>query len=247
MTAKPRLIALNTVLTLSIFFIAWQARVKWDEARTERRASLNVPIRRATPPVLTPAPKPPTVEAAKYADVAAKNLFSKDRNPTVIVDAPKIEPPKVMPPLPVVYGVITLPSGTRAIMSEKSGAASRPVQTGDNIGDFKILAMDAIKVTFQWDGKPIERNFEDLVDHSGGSVASAAPAAAGPAAPPPSGPQLPPTAATAMGADTGTADAPTRACKPGENAPAGTVVDGYRKTGVMSPFGLVGCSWVLNK
>ena len=245
---KPKLIALNIGLAASIGLIAWQARVKWDDAQAERRASLNVPIKHVVPPPVTPVQKPPAVEAAAYAAVAAKNLFSKDRNPTVVVEAPKVEAPKPMPPLPVVYGVITLPSGTRAIMSEKSGIASKSVKVGDSIGDFKILAMDARKVTFEWDGKPLDRNFDDLVDHSGETVASSGSPAAGPAAPPaaPAAPAGPPTSA-ALGADSGTAEAPTKACKSGDNSPVGTVVDGYRKTGTPSPFGIMGCVWVLNK
>ena len=34
---KPKLIALNIGLALSIGLIAWQARVKWDDAQADRR------------------------------------------------------------------------------------------------------------------------------------------------------------------------------------------------------------------
>jgi len=244
MTAKPKLIALNLALVVALGLIAWQGHARWVEAQAERYTNLNVPIRHIIPPRALPEAKPEAVQAAKYADVATKNLFSKDRNPTVIIEAPKAELPKVMPPLPVVYGVWTLSSGTKAIMAEKSGAASKTVRAGDAIGDFKILAMDSSKIAFEWDGKTIERNIDDLVDHSGATAAAAGSAA--PAPPPPAGPAPPPTAA-ALGADNGTADAPTKACKPGEQSPLGTVVDGYRKTGVMTPFGVMNCNWVLNK
>jgi hypothetical protein len=242
MATKAKLIALNAGLAVALGVIAWQGHTRWLEAKAERRANLNLPIKRVTPPRPVPEAKPEAVQAAKYADVATKNLFSKDRNPTVVVDAPKVEPPKVMPPLPLVYGVLTLPSGTKAIMAEKTGATSKAVRPGDDIGDFKILAMDSNKVTFGWDGKTIERNIDDLVDHSGATVAPGA----GPAVAAAAAPAAPPTTA-ALGADNGTAEAPTKACKPGEQSPIGTVVDGYRKTGFMSPFGLVNCSWVLNK
>jgi hypothetical protein len=235
MAANSKLIAVNVGLVAALALIAWQGRVRWVEAQAERRANLNLPIRHIIPPRPVPEAKPEGVQAAKYADVATKNLFSKDRNPTVVVDAPKVEPPKVMPPLPLVYGVLTLASGTKAIMAEKSGAGSKTVHAGDTIGDFKILAMDSNKVTFEWNGKPLERNFDDLVDHSGATAAAAGGA-----------PAPPPTAAS-LGADNGTAEAPTKACKPNEQSPIGTVVDGYRKTGAMSPFGMVNCLWVLNK
>jgi hypothetical protein len=243
MAAKPKLIALNAGLALGLVLIIWQGRVRWNEAQAERRANLNLPVKRVTPPPMVPALKPVAVQAAKYAEVATKNLFSKDRNPTVVVEAPKVEAPKVMPPLPVVYGVMTLPSGTQAVMSERAGTASRPVHVGDAIGDFKVLAMDSRKITFDWDGKQLERTLDELEDHSAGAVAGAA---AGPAVPPPPAPSGPPTSVS-IGKEIGTPDAPARACKPNDNSPPGTIVDGYRKTGVASPFGVMGCSWVPNK
>ena len=242
MATKPKLIALNVGLVAGLGFIGWQGRVRWNEAQAERRASLNVPIKRVTPPPMAPVQKPEAVQATQYANVAAKNLFSKDRNPTVIVDPPKVEAPKVMPPLPVVYGVMTLSSGTTAMMAERPGAGSKPTRIGDAIGPFKVLAMDSRKVTFEWDGKPVERDLDDLVDHSGAAAAAAGAAARGPAAPPPP-PSGPPTSAV-LGKEMGTPDAPARTCKDGDNSPPGTVVDGYKKTGVATPFGMMGCSWV---
>ncbi len=248
MAAKPKLIALNAALAVGLVLIIWQGSVRWHEAQAERRANLNLPVKRVTPPPMIPAQKPDAVQAAKYADVATKNLFSKDRNPTVVVEAPKVEPPKVMPPLPVVYGVMTLPSGTRAIMSERPGAASRPVRVGDAVGDFKILAMDSRKITFDWDGKQLERTVDELEDHSGGAAAGAAGSvAAGPALPPPAPVVTGPPTSAAFGQEIGTPEAPARACKSNDNSPPGTVVDGYRKTGVMTPFGNMGCTWVPNK
>ena len=122
---------------------------------------------------MTPAPKPDAAPATKYADVATKDLFSKDRNPTVVIEPPKVEAPKPMPPLPVVYGVLGLPSGTKAIMAEKAGVASRSVHAGDTIGEFKIASLDPQNVVFDWDGKQISRKIEDLIDRSNGAGGSA--------------------------------------------------------------------------
>ncbi len=240
MAAQAKIVALNLGLAAALGLIVWQGTVRWNEAQAARRASVNVPVKRVTPPPMVPAQKPDTVLAAKYADIAAKNPFSKDRNPTVVVEPPKVEPQKVMPPLPVVYGAMTLPSGIRAIMADRSGSSSKAVRVGDTVGDFKILALDLHKVTFEWDGKPIERNMDDLVDRTG--TAAAAPASAkGPAAPPPSAAAL---TSKALGVEVGTSDAPARACTANETSPAGTVVDGYKKTGIDSPFGLMNCKWV---
>lgn len=248
MAGKTKLIALNVGLAAGLALIVWQGRARWNEAEAERHNNINVPVRRISPPPMTPAPRPEVVQATKYTDVATKNLFSKDRNPTVVVDAPKVEAPKVMPSLPVVYGVLGLPSGTKAIMAERSGGPSKSVHVGDTVGDFKILALDSKKVTFEWDGKPLVRNLDDLADKTGAAAAGApgvSVATSGPAAPPAPRPGSP--ASASMGADNGTPEAPSRACKAGDTSPIGTVVDGYRKSGVLSPFGITGCTWVQNK
>lgn len=246
MAAKPKLIALNAGLAIGLALVAWQGAATWKAAKEERRATVNVPVKHVTPPPMTPAKKPDNVQASKYADVAAKNLFSKDRNPTVIVDPPKVDPPKVMPPMPVVYGVLGLPSGVRAIMADHAGGQSKSVRAGDMIGDFKILALDLRTVKFEWDGRELDRNLDDLVDHSGPAAPAAAPS--GPAAPPPpaAASNAPPTSAV-FGPDISTPDGPARACKPGDNSALGTVVEGYKKAGVNTPFGLMGCRWEPNK
>jgi hypothetical protein len=245
---KPKLIALNILLVLALGAIVWQARSSWQQAQTKRRDNLSVKVTPLPAPPMTPAPKPDAVPATKYADVATKDLFSKDRNPTVVIEPPKVEAPKIMPPLPVVYGVLGLPSGTKAIMSEKAGAASRSVHAGDTIGEFKIASLDPENVTFDWDGKQISRKIEDLIDRSNGTVAGGAQsasvqpgmvAAAAPAAPTPpqnNGQQV----AAAPGKDIGGG---IHACVPGDTSPSGTVVNGYKKNSVPTPFGPT-CNWV---
>jgi hypothetical protein len=200
-------------------------------------------------PPVTPAPKPDPVPATKYADVAMKDLFSKDRNPTVVIEPPKIEAPKIMPPLPVVYGVMGLPSGTKAIMSEKAGNAGHSVHAGDTIGEFKIAALDPENVTFNWDGKQISKKIEDLIDRSNAPGAAGAqsaavqgganPNAAVRAAPPPP-PNNQPQVASAPGKEIGGG---YHACVPGDTSPSGTVSGGFRKNSVATPFG-PSCNWV---
>jgi hypothetical protein len=233
---KLKLFALNLILLLALGAIVWQARLHLREAKMTRRNNLNVKVTPAPPPPLTPAPKPEAAAAAKYADVATKDLFSKDRNPTVVIEPPKIEAPKPMPPLPVVYGVLGLPSGTKAIMSEKAGVSGRSVHAGDTIGEFKIASLDPQTVVFDWDGKQISRKIEDLIDRSGGA------APPGPAVQPagPSGPAKP---VANNGQPVAAGPGPGGTCVPGDNSPAGTVVGGMKKNSVATPFGTV-CSWV---
>jgi hypothetical protein len=246
---KPKLIVLNIALLLAIGAVAWQARVRWQATRIERLQNLNVAVKPVTLPPLEPAPGPDAAQPVQYADVATKNLFSKDRNPTVIIDPPKVEAPKPMPPLPIVYGVLGLPGGTKAIMAEKKGADSRSVKVGDAVGEFKIISLDTKDVVFDWDGKQISRKLDDLIDRSGGNTGAAGgapgpavqPAGPAVAAPAAANNQQPPIAASPGKAVAGQA---MRPCVQGDNSPNGTVVDGYRKTVTASPFGPIGCRWL---
>lgn len=248
---RPKPIALNGLLLCALAVVAWQARMRWEEAQTLRRTTVNIPVKPVAPPPLAAAPKPDAAVATRYADVAEKNLFSKDRSATVIIDPPKVEIPKPMPPLPVVYGVMGLPSGTKAIMSEKAGAPSTTIRSGDSIGEFKIAALDTQNVTFEWNGKQLTRKLDDLIDRSSsqtaatGGPAAAAAAPSGPAvarpAPPlaPAAPSRPATSAD-LGEST---TSMTRAIKPGDTSAAGSMVDGYRKTCITTSFGTQ-CQWV---
>ena len=243
---KPKLIALNLLLLLALGAILWQARIRWNNAKIRRENNLHVQVKPVPVPPSTPAPKPGAAQATKYAEVATKDLFSKDRNPDVVIEPPKVEKPKAMPPLPIVYGVLGLPSGTKALMAERAGAGSKPVHAGDTIGEFKIASLDPQHVVFDWDGKQISKNIEDLMDRSSAapppSVANGG-QAGGNAAPPP--PRVAaPTAAAAPGQEVPTAAGQSqRSCVPGDTSPAGTVVDGYRKNLTATPFGSI-CTWI---
>ena len=233
---------------LALWAIVWQARIHMRDASLKRQTVLSVKVTPAVAPAPAPAPKPDAPPATKYADVATKNLFAKDRNPNVIIDPPKIEEPKKMPPLPVVYGVLGLPSGTKAIMSEKAGGASRSVHAGDSIGEFKIAALDPQNVTFDWDGKQISKKIEDLIDRSspgGAGAASATGAQAGSAPAPAPRPAVAAPVAPGPGRDIDLGPGQSaRACVPGDPSPAGTVIGGFRKNVVQTPFGAT-CTWVM--
>jgi hypothetical protein len=260
---KTKLIALNVLLLSALLAVGWQAKLRYDEAQARRRAGLNVKV--VSPPVPPPAPvpKPDSPAAAQYGDVAQKDLFSKDRNPNIIIDAPPPQaPPKPMPPLPVMYGVMGLPSGVRALMAEKAGAASHPVRAGETIGDFKVLSLDAQNIVFEWDGKSVPRKVEDLMDRSttASATGQGGPAVASNGAPLRQTPvQLtqqeilnqppPPTAQPAssvppkLGIDIGAPGRPERSCTPDDTSPSGTVLDGFRKQVTNTIFGPQ-CRWL---
>lgn len=173
-------------------------------------------------------PKPELIDAGRYHDIVLKDLFSQDRNPTVTIDPPPTEKRKEMPPLPVVYGVLGLPSGTKAIMSERPGLASRSVHAGDVIGEFRIASLDLDNVVFTWEDKKVHGRTEDLIVRSSPSTHWAA---------------AKPTAPATQLQNDGQAGRSELPCVSGDKSPAGTVVGRYQKKSVSTPAGPV-CSWV---
>jgi hypothetical protein len=236
----PRLIALNLLLAAIVCATVWKGVAEWREAQALRRTTVNVVVKPASPPPITAVPQPETPVATRYVDVVKKNLFSSDRNDEIAIEPPKVEVPKPMPPLPVATGVMKLPSGAKAFMADKAGEPTRLVSVGDKIGEFKIVALDDRNVTFDWNGKQVQKNIDDLMDRSNRPSASAGPAASGPR---PAGAQAPPPPSPQGERSGTTLTATTKACKPGDTSPPGTVEDGYRKVVTPSIFGDV-CRWV---
>lgn len=245
---------MNLALLAGIAAVGWQAKMHWDEAEAKRNAVVRWKVKPVTVPPPAVVAQPEAASAVKYADVAKKNLFSKDRDPNVVIEAPKeIAKPPVMPKLPVVYGVMGLPSGVKAVMAEKHGESTAVVKTGDTVGEFKIVALNNKEVTFDWKGTAVKRSIDALLDRGesqapaggGSAVVARGPAIAADtnrsAAP---GPAV--KAEPGKGVEIGAAGGPAvRACAPGENSPAGTVVDGYTKVLQVTPFGNA-CRWVAN-
>lgn len=257
---KPAQVIAALALIVAAGAVVWHGHLVWreDEAKRQRLYAPVKPAPVAAPPAEV---KPETPQAVKYADVANKNLFSKDRNPTVVIDPPKPAEVKKMPSLPVLYGVLGLPSGTRAIMAEKRGEPSKPVRAGDTVGEFKVVSLDTRRVTFDWDGQQISKPVDDLIDRSAAAPGVAASPAAAPPAPSspaqaPAGGLAPVTSSNTAGAaastnvtspkigrEVGAPGVSVRGCVAGDNSPAGTVIEGYRKQIVSTPFGNQ-CSWI---
>ena len=177
-------------------------REQWLVENAHEQAVLKQAPRSVPPPPVTPVPAPKPLTASSYGDIAQKMLFAKDRNSIVIVEAPKVVPPKPMPPLPLFYGVMNLPSGPIAIMSEKANARHLGIHVGDTLGEFKVLALNTQQIQFEWDGKKITKNVSELIDRGAQNTAAApvpnaggAGAAAQPAVGTPSAPAPPPAVA----------------------------------------------------
>lgn len=232
---KRKLIFLNLLLAGLTLAAGWKLRQQYLADRQLTMTVRRNPVKPAPVPPAVAIPKPDPFTGVNYADVAQKNLFAKDRNPNVIVDVVAPPPPKKMPPLPIVSGVMGLPSGMTALMAEKAGASTHGVHVGETIGDFKLIAISREAVSFEWDGKRIDKKLEELVDHPAAPEAPAAanaantPSVAAPAAPAPK--------------NQATIGDNMKACQPGDKTPAGTVVDGYRNVREPTPFGEA-CRWI---
>ena len=234
-----KLLLLNLALLVAIVAAAWRLRQDWLIARAREQALANRQVTPLAPPPVIFSRPPEPVLAASYAEIAQKMLFSKDRNPNVVVE---VKPVKPMPPLPLLYGVMNLPDGATAVMSEKTGARHKGVRPGEKVGEFTLLAVSRDDITLEWDGKPMVKKIDELLDRAGPPQAvpdGGTPRPAAPAGPtsnqlgsaPPGKPEPGQQMNERM-----------RACQPGDDSPAGTVAGGFRKLVTATPFGSQ-CRW----
>jgi hypothetical protein len=242
-----RLVVWNFLLAVCATAGIYELRRQWIETQAQEQAVLLRKPAAAKVEVPNPPARPTPFQATSYADVSQKDLFAKDRNPNVEIPVPPPPPPPPpMPALPKVYGVLGLPSGPVAIMSDKPGAAQKKVRVGENIGDFKIAKLDSQHITLLWNDKTVEKSIDELLDRTAVPAAAAeAPRAAAPAAPTtvaPAGPPVPPQ----FGIEIGAPGNSVRACKSDDTSPAGTVLEGYRKSIENTPFGQA-CRWLQTK
>lgn len=245
-----RLILLNVLLLALIGVIGWQMRVTYLRSVEAQKKFLS-----RQPAVIPPAavvfpPAPPQTSASAFFQVAEQVLFSRDRNPTVIIEKP---PPKPMPAFPRYYGMMNFGAGPRVILASSSGGQQKSYVTGDAIGEFKIKTITSTGLEFEWDGKPVKASFSDMKDtqaqqaaEAAASRSSGAPASRAAATPLAETPK--PAAATSVGGG-GNVSRPgvelgggNRGCTPGDATPSGAVVDGYRKIITQTPFG-GNCRW----
>ncbi len=239
-----RLWVLNFVLLLAVGAATWRLREDWRAARLRERALFHQTVKPLLPPpVIFTKPAEP-VAATSYADIVQKMLFSKDRNPTVVIPVAPPPAPKPMPPLPLVYGVMNLVDGTTAIMSEKTGAKHRGVRLGEKVGEFTLVAVSRDDITLEWEGKEVTKRLEELIDRGGPAPApqDAHPAPTTGQTPAPA-PRPVPKGDAAPGADLGNGK---RGCNAGDTSPAGTESGGYRKKLYPTPFGDA-CQWEQEK
>lgn len=242
---RGRLFIINLLLLACIAGAAMELKKLLDETR-KREALV-----RSSAPVL-PSAKPVAAAAivekttpANYFDIAARLLFSRDRNPGV--EAPPPPAPPQIPAFPLAYGVLMIGDPPTVMLSEAKGKPQRGYRPGDRVGEFKILAVTGADVTFEWQDKKFTKTLGELADREASKLLAAAP-------PPPASDNAPSAAAakpvTTLGGGSsaskqgpGQVMTPTmKQCQPGDTAPDGAIVDGFKKINTATPFGFQ-CRW----
>jgi hypothetical protein len=234
---KLRLLDLALLVVAGLLY--WHLRSEWIGSRARDLALLHGALPATRVPGLAPLDKVNAVSAADFVDVATKNLFSKDRNPNVIVDPPPPPKEKPQPPFPVAHGVMLWDGVPPTIvLSEKAGGPQKGYHPGDTIGPWTVVSVDSSYADFEWDGKDFKKRIDELIDRT--PIVQAAPpsAAAQPAAAKPAQP-LSSNTRSGPGIDVG---AGLKACVADDASPDGTVVDGMKKIVTATPFGS-SCRW----
>ncbi len=239
-----KLIWLNLLLVAAVAGIAWKLRADWMAEQAREQA---IRTARVVPPKVVPVPVPAApspVTAGAYSDIANKMLFSKERNPTVIIDIPPAPPPKPMPPLPLLHGVMGLPSGMVALMSPDAKSPGKPIKVGEKVGEFELSSLTRDDISLKWEDKTVTRGVSEMI-YQGlekSSTTAGSPQQVASAAPASSTTTTPPPGSAKPSGDAGGAAEGFKVCTAGDTSPAGTVADGYRKVLTATPFGN-SCHW----
>ncbi len=253
-----RLVLLNLALLGLTAVLVWMLRTNWFGAQARERAVLD---RQVEPKKLLAPPSPPLakpVSPAEYLEVAGKMLFSKDRNPTVVLEVPPPKPEPPMPALPSYHGQMAIGEPV-AFLSTPAGA-QRSYHAGETIGDFKLISFDRETIEFEWHGKSVQRKVEELRPKEAAQAAAPQKPAAAAAAPSSGGNSGPVKPVTALGGSSGSTPGAktdntnddsimgpvqsdgTRSCVSSDTSPANTVQSGFRKNVIMTVVGAI-CSW----
>ncbi len=149
--------------------LAWVGAMHLYKQILQERQSEEAVLRRqviAGPsPSVESVPSPKPVRAADCNDIVAKMVFSADRNPRVVIEAPPPAPPRPMPALPVLRGLVDLGDGLSAVMSEGADGTEREYRQGEKIGAFTLSALSNAMIVLEWDGQMITRPVEEMLHH----------------------------------------------------------------------------------
>ncbi len=248
-----KLAFLNLLLVALLGAAGWQLRERWTETRSRQEAQLQRLIAQPPAPTVPVVEGVKPVEAASYSDVAMKMMFSKDRNPTVVVETPPPPPEIPIPTFPTVYGVMEMGGPITLFMSDGTSTAQKGYRPGDVVGPFRLVSATRNELVLNWKDKTFNKKLAELkpkADQPPAAAASTGSSGAVAQLPKPVAPDAPGGADEKLkkGQETLVKDgmidtgAVNRSCAPGDNSPPGTVQAGYRKVMRPSMFGQV-CYW----
>jgi hypothetical protein len=230
-----KLVLLNLVLTAVAVYAGVQWRNQWKAAKAREAAMLHKPVKPTPALKFDALPVSPPVLAAGYKEIAEKMLFDRERNSNVPIELPPpAPPPPPMPALPRYHGTLNLGDGLSTILSENPASAHQEIKPGQKIGQFKLVDVNTVQITFEWNGELVRRRLDELTDRTFVTSASADSRSA--SAPPP-----PVQIKSATGPGESTAFG-FKTCNPNDNMADGTVVGGFRKVSIPTPFGNA-CRW----
>jgi len=235
-----KLIALNIVLVLVAIYAGVLFHSQWQAAKAREAELRNAKVKPANVGRLEPLPNAGAVLATTYQDVAMKNLFHPSRNPNIPPVVPPPPPPKPpMPMLPKYYGTMNIGDGPMALLSVTAGAPANAVKPGERIGAFKLVDINTVDITFEWNDEIVRRTLDQVTDRT---IQAAAPSGGGDsrsaAAPPPA---AAPVVKSALGPGPMTNQG-VATCQPNDNMAFGTIQNGLKKVERQTPFGAA-CVW----
>jgi hypothetical protein len=228
---------LDVVLAAVAVYAGFQFRSQFRAVQAREGALTGRKPNPLPPPQFTPLSTAPPVLSAGYSEIAQKLLFDRSRNSTVVVEVAPPPPPKPVPPLPVYHGMMNIGDGPAAILSVNASSAQMEIHPGETIGPFKLVDVNTQEIALEWDGKIIRKTVDEILDRATRQVVADA-NTPGPAAPPPPVVQVV-KAPLGPGEDTGRG---YKVCIPNDSTPDGSIVDGYRKVSIATPFGNA-CRW----
>ena len=176
-----KIVALNLALLALLGTLGWMLRAHWRETRARELATLSKAARRSKllPPP-SPAPPEPAVPA-NYLEVAQKTLFSKDRNPNVIVEVAAAAAAETRGAAAAAARITSARWDSDepvALLSVEKGG-QKGFHVGDDVGPFKLVAFNRDTITFEWNGKTLEYPLAELKPKEPVSGAAAAAACRG--------------------------------------------------------------------
>jgi len=189
---------LQAVLAIVAGVLAWRLGTEWQQADLRYSALANSTEQSAAGLPATPPEEPLPVE-----EIAAKNLFSADRNNDMPL--PEVSEAAPPPPRPIVLGTMKLGENYEALMSEGGSSQSgvRRVKQGEQVGGYRVVEIRDQQVVIEYEGQTTTLN----IYQSRRSVEQPRTQTAAPARP-------------AAPVVVGTGTAPARSAAPGRTAAA---------------------------